>query len=199
MDILIASNVVLWIVVATLILVVLALARQIGVLYERIAPMGALVMEAGPRVNDPAPSFTLTSVDGRAIALGGTSSRNTLLFFLSPDCPVCKKLIPILRSLRQSERDHLDVVLASDGETAEHLAFIQREKLESFPYVLSQDLGMAYRVSKLPFAVLLDRDGILRAKGLVNNREQIESLLTAHDLGVSSAQEYLARKNAVNA
>jgi hypothetical protein len=42
-NILIISNVILWALVIGLSLVVLALARQIGVLYERVAPAGALM------------------------------------------------------------------------------------------------------------------------------------------------------------
>jgi len=37
------SNVVLWIVVLALLVVVIALTRQLGVLHERIAPVGALM------------------------------------------------------------------------------------------------------------------------------------------------------------
>ncbi|MGH8314396.1 MAG: thiol-disulfide isomerase, partial [Steroidobacterales bacterium] len=63
--------------------------------------------------------------------------------------------------------------------------------LQRFGYVLSAPLGLAYRVSRLPFAVLIGEDGAVRAKGLVNNREQLESLLNAKDLGVASVQNYI--------
>jgi methylamine dehydrogenase accessory protein MauD len=51
---------------------------------------------------------------------------------------------------------------------------------------------MTYQVSRLPFAALLDEAGILRARGLVNSREHLESLFEAKRLGVSSLQEYFA-------
>jgi methylamine dehydrogenase accessory protein MauD len=121
------------------------------------------------------------------------SARSTLLFFLSPTCPVCKKLLPILRGIRSAEGDWLDVVLASDGETALHQRFVATHDLGQFPYVLSSDLGMTFRVSRLPFAVLIGEDGIVKAKGLVNNREQLESLFSAKELGVTSVQDYLGR------
>ncbi len=53
---------------------------------------------------------------------------------------------------------------------------------------------MSWRISKLPYAVLIDERGIVRGKGLVNSREQIESLLTARDLGLVSVQDYMDRK-----
>lgn len=194
-DALVVSNVLLWAVVLALLVALLAFARQIGILYERIAPMGALMLDSGPKVGEAAPAFELESLTGVRIAVGGAGrTRSQLLFFLSPTCPVCKKLLPILRSTRQSERGWLDVVLASDGDRAEHLAFYQKAKLADFPYLLSTELGMALKVGRLPYAVLIGEDGRIRAKGLVNSREQLESLFTAKELGVASVQEFLDQR-----
>lgn len=194
-DALVVSNALLWAVVLALLVALLALARQIGILYERIAPMGALMLDSGPKVGEAAPAFELDSLTGVRIAVGGAArTRSQLLFFLSPTCPVCKKLLPILRSTRQSERGWLDVVLASDGDRAEHLAFYQKAKLADFPYLLSTELGMALKVGRLPYAVLIGEDGRIRAKGLVNSREQLESLFTAKELGVASVQEFLDQR-----
>jgi hypothetical protein len=52
---------------------------------------------------------------------------------------------------------------------------------------------MTFRISKLPYAVVIGPDGLISAKGLVNNREQIESLLIAQEMGVSSLQDYRAK------
>jgi methylamine dehydrogenase accessory protein MauD len=150
-------------------------------------------MDHGPRVGEAAPVFTLPTLVGGDIVVGAATGRSQLLFFLSPTCPVCKKLLPILRSLSHHERATLDVVLASDGELDEHSRFYQREKLAPFPYVLSTDLGMAFRISKLPYAVVIGPAGLISAKGLVNNREQIESLLIAQEMGVASLQDYRAK------
>jgi len=188
---LVVSNLVLWIVILALLVAVFALARQIGVLYERVAPMGALVMDNGPKVGTASPVFALNDLDGLSINIGTPSPQSTLLFFLSPTCPVCKKLLPILKSAAATEKRWLSVVLASDGDEAEQRAFIRRAGLEAFSYVLSTPLGVTYQVSKLPYAVLLDERGIVRAKGLVNSREQLESLFTAKDLGVASIQDFV--------
>lgn len=51
---------------------------------------------------------------------------------------------------------------------------------------------MTYQVSRLPFAALLDEAGVLRARGLVNSREHLESLFEAKRLGVASLQDYFA-------
>ena len=114
---LVLSNSILWIVVIALLVVVFALARQIGVLYERVSPMGALMMDSGPKVGDSAPVFALSDLDGRPVNVGAPSPRSTLLFFVSPTCPVCKKLLPVVKSAAVSERRWLSIVLASDGES----------------------------------------------------------------------------------
>jgi methylamine dehydrogenase accessory protein MauD len=178
---------------AGLILVVLALARQVGVLHERVSPIGALSLDHGPKIGDQVPKLVLPTLSGDSIFLGAAGTRSKMFFFLSPTCPVCKKLLPALRALATAERDRLDIVLASDGDQTEHAAFAQREKL-GLPYVLSAELGMTFRIGKLPYAVLIGPDGTVRAKGLVNNREQLESLLTAEDHGVASMQDFLRRQ-----
>ena len=192
---LIVSNIVLWVVVLALLLVVLALSRQVGILYERIAPMGALMLDQGPKVGDASPVFGLESLGGGSVAVGlSARKKSQLLFFLSPTCPVCKKLLPILKSISVSEGKWLDLIFASDGDRPEHVAFYRKAGLDDFPYVLSTDLGVAFKVGRLPYAVLIGEDGKVRAKGLVNSREQIESLFAAKELGVDSVQEFIDQR-----
>jgi len=191
MDPLIIALILLWVVVLALGVVVFALARQVGVLFERVAPMGALVTDGGPKVGEASPRFELATLAGSKLVLGAAAGRSMLIFFLSPTCPMCKKLLPVLKSATRAERGWLDVVLASDGDRAKQEAFVRQHDLAGFPYVLSSELGMSYRVNRLPFAVLIDGEGIVRAKGLVNSREQLESLFNAKELGVESIQRYL--------
>lgn len=192
---LLVSNAVLWIVVVVLAGVVVALARQVGVLYERVAPAGALMLGRGPAVGEAAPVVAAPVLGGGTVEVGGRSAdgRRTLLFFVSPTCPVCKTLLPVVRSLVRAERGRLRVVLASDGPLEEHEAFVRTHELDDFPYVLSPTLGITYQVGKLPYAVLLDGEGVIRSKGLVNTREHLESLLEADERGVASIQDYLRR------
>jgi methylamine dehydrogenase accessory protein MauD len=133
------------------------------------------------------------TLDGGVRTLGAAEprGRSTLVFFLSTTCPVCKQLLPALRGIARAERGWLDVVLASDGARDEHAAFVARERLDDFPYVLSTPLGVAYRVGKLPYAVLVDAGGIVRGAGLVNSREHLESLFEAAERGVASIQDYV--------
>lgn len=192
MDALTISVVLLWVAVLFLAVLLWAISRQVGVLFERVAPMGALVTDAGPPVGGASPVFHLTGIQSEPVQIGGEHGTNSLVFFLSPTCPVCKKLLPVLKAVAEDEKRSLRIVLASDGEAAEHLQFVQQQGLGHMPYVLSTQLGMEYRVSRLPYAVLLDPQGVVVSKGLVNSREQLDSLLNAYDLQTPTIQQYLS-------
>jgi methylamine dehydrogenase accessory protein MauD len=138
----------LWVAVLVLAALVWVMLRQIGVLYERVAPVGALMDSAGPQVGEASPSFALASLNGGDLVIGEAGSRAQLVFFLSPTCPVCKQLLPVLAGIRADERGWLDVILASDGDAAKHVEFIAARKLSAFPYVLSADLGMSFHVRR---------------------------------------------------
>ncbi len=190
---LVLSNLLLWLLVVVLCVVVLALVRQLGVLHERIAPVGAMMLAKGLRVGELAPSMPVVDLRGKAVPVGGTRTdgRTQLLMFVSPTCPVCKTLLPLLKSSRTSEQAWLDIVLASDGDLAEQHAFVREQSLELFPYVVSAPLGISYQVNRLPYAVLIDAEGVLRARGIINSREHLESLFDAKRRGVASLQDYL--------
>lgn len=188
---LLTSMIILWLIVLLLVLAVVVLVRQLGIIYERIAPMGALVVDQGPETGKPAPALEVEALGGRRLKVGGAYAKVRLIFFVSPTCPVCKKMLPIVKSVAAAERDWLEVVLASDGDETELVRFHSKLALGEIPFVISATLGRAFRVGWLPYALLVDRAGILRAKGLINTREHLESLFTALELGVDSLQQYL--------
>lgn len=192
-DGLLVSHVLLWCLVIVLALVVLALARQVGVLSERVAPAGALMPTNGPKVGDRTLAATYKDLAGTEIIVGGPSpdGRATLLLWVSPTCPVCRTLVPTAISLAQAER--LRLVFASDGDGFEaHRTYVRDLRIADFPYVVSTALGLGYAVGRLPFAALIRADGILSGKGLVNTREHLESLIEAMRTGIASLQDYAA-------
>jgi methylamine dehydrogenase accessory protein MauD len=181
----------LWGVVIILAFTVLALARQIGVLHERVAPAGALVGGAGPGVGEPSPTLEVHALAGNAITVGGTlaAGRALLMLFVSPTCPICKQLIPVAQDFTKTER--LEVLFVGDGDAAEQNKLIARFGIDAKRFVNGPDIGFAYRVDKLPYAVLLDDRGLISAKGLVNSREHLESLIIAKESGFATLQSYL--------
>lgn len=192
---LLTSQILLWVAVIVLGVLGIALARQVGLLHERIAPAGALSLHQTINVGDAISAMPFTALDGRNVIVGGKrDDRSQLVFFVSPDCPICKSMLPIFKSAAASERDWLDAILASDGNEAAQRRMVIKFGLLDTPFVLSESLGRKFGVAKLPYAVLLDEAGKVASFGLVNSREHLESLFEAKERGVASIQEYLSRR-----
>lgn len=192
MELLVASDALLWLTVVALGVVTLALARQVGVLHERSAPLGAVIADKGPEIGDDAPEFELEDFSGRQVTIGGKRRGDTLVLFLAPNCPMCNKLLPTARAMAASE--HLDVVVISDGPREEHGQFLRKHDLGAIPYVVSANVGIRFQIGRVPYAILIDGDGRISAKGLVNTREHLESLVEAKTMGIPSMQEYMRQR-----
>ncbi len=197
MEPLLISNILLWLVVVAMGVVIFALTRQIGILYERVAPAGALAVNQNISVGQDAPAMSFQSISAEMIQIGGESqqAKSQLLFWASPDCPVCKTLMPTLKSVAKAESDWLQLVIASDGMELDHKSYIKQFGLEEFPYIISEVLGKSYGVAKLPYAVVIDELGKVASMGIVNSREHLESLFEAKERKVASIQDYMAARD----
>lgn len=194
-SLLVVSNIVLWVTVIALAVVVFALVRQIGVLYERIAPAGALSVNQQLSAGQASPELDVVDLGGnQTLHIGGAKrAKSQLLFFVSPSCPVCKSLIPIAKSISKAEQGWIDLIFASDGDETSMQTFIAEQQLENEYFVNSEILGKTYGVAKLPYAVLIDESGTLQAMGIVNSREHIESLFNVKETGYANLQEYMQK------
>lgn len=190
---LLVSNILLWIVVVVMGVIIFALVRQIGVLYERVAPAGALMMNQTLEVGQEIKKLDLLDIDGNLITVGGVpeNGKSKLVFFVSPTCPVCKTLLPVVKSADKNEQKWLEIILASDGDHHDHKSYIAEHELANFTYISSEILGRSYGVSKLPYAVLIDEQGKVASMGIVNSREHLESLFESKERGIASIQEYI--------
>ncbi|GAO54108.1 MULTISPECIES: methylamine utilization protein MauD [unclassified Novosphingobium] len=188
---LIVSQVISWGVVLALVVAVLALARQVGVLHMRVAPAGALTTAGGPSVGARSAAIPARTLEGAAVTVGGAApgSALRLLMFVSAACPLCKGLIPMAKSFARDER--VQLIFVGDDDPAVQRGMIEQHGLGSYQFINGPDVGQAFEVGKLPYAVLLDADGTVLSKGLVNSREHLESLVIAHEMGVRSVQDYI--------
>jgi len=188
---LLISSIFSWVVILALVVTLLALARQVGVLHIRVAPAGALTTAGGPAVGAKSIAMPAKTLDGSSVTIGGAAPGSTLrlLMFVSATCPLCKNLIPMAKSFARDER--VQLIFVGDDDVQTQRDMIERHGLGGYQFINGPDVGQAYEVGKLPFAVLLDADGLILSKGLVNSREHLESLVVAHEMGVRSVQDYI--------
>jgi len=193
--ILLVSYFALWAVVIVLIFAFAIFARQIGLIHKRIFPSGARMTDAGPKIGVLVPALSVTDLDGRQIELGGEALKPTLLTFVSATCGSCSDLVPALRALWKNERKRLNFAIISlAGSEEENRQFIGEHRLEDIPFVLSHELGRSFKVLAPPYGVLLDKTGAVKAKGIVNRREHLESLLNADELNEPSMESYMSKR-----
>jgi hypothetical protein len=147
-----AAFVAQWVLLGVLCIVVIALARQVGTLHLRLGPRGALEIDTeGPSLGEALPPVDARDADGASIVLGGAGSKR-LILFSSPTCMVCREVAPAVPA----------------AATAADL----------LPQIVHDpDAERMFEVPGTPFILVLDELGIVRAKGTVNNLEQVEGLV----------------------
>lgn len=129
---------------------VLALAREVGMLRLRLGPGSALEIPGeGPELG--------SRTDLAAAIPGARDSELVLAVFSSEGCHVCAALRPAVDSVAA----HPAVAV---GRFDEHV---------------DSDVWLALDVPGSPYAVALDPDGTVLAKGTFNNLAQLESVLAA--------------------
>jgi len=176
-----ASYVVLWMLVLILSVVVVALARQVGTLHLRLGPRGAFEMdEEGPPLGEAPVAATLADLHGRPVAVGGPGEWQVIAF-ATLGCHLCAQILPSLPVAARVQGAEPIVVV--DADEAEARSEFGDTRVDA-TIVASRDLPASYAVPGTPYIVVLDPLGIVRAKGTVNNLEQLEGLI---DTGIARA------------
>jgi methylamine dehydrogenase accessory protein MauD len=168
-----ASYLVLWALVVVLAVVVVSLARQLGALSGSTARVSAHVDDDGPPLGRAPQAEELTDVYGAPLTIGGPG-RKQLLLFVSPGCGACEQVIPALPAIARNGQ--LTPVLVTDVDSTEaELAFGRapaEARLVSAPGLLAR-----LNVPGTPYSVVIDRLGVVRAKGTLTSLEQLEALI----------------------
>lgn len=154
----------------------LGLARQLGVLLVRIGPSRPLVTTEGPAIGD-----LVSFADLGAPTLDGARFRATkglLVLFMSATCSTCDALIPAAQTFARAYARRIAVacVVKTNGQPELHPQY--SALIRSGVEVLQlSDLHDRLSILGTPYALLLDSEGRMLSKGVVNNLDEIESLL----------------------
>jgi peroxiredoxin len=137
-----------------------------------LALAGRLGLPPGTR----APAFTLPGVQGARITLRSFTGRRVLLAFTNANGHPWRQL---LTELNRLHRQHsLQVLLIETGgpQAAQQLV---GEGQAAFPVLLQQTRTVVkrFRVPAMPFAFLIDEQGVIRARGTVTSPQQLDFLL----------------------
>ena len=164
-----AGLVVALLAVTALTVALLALAREVGMLRLRLGPSAALeIGHEGPEVGGRTALVERFSF--------GPHAELGLAVFSSEGCHVCRTLEPAVDSLRGEPA--LAVEVFEEGEDAA--------------------VWEALDIPGAPYAIAVDRDGTVGAKGAFNNLAQLEGILaTAERRGAERRPEQAVRVSRV--
>lgn len=169
------SYIVLWGIVLFQGLVIFVLMRQLGIIYLGTAQG---VARDGIAAGQRAPDFTLPDLAGRLRSLADFRGRPLLLVFGSTSCAPCRSLVPDLNAFAQTHAAELDALFAIRGTPSETQRFVDELGLAVPVGVFNdEELPEKYKARVTPFAFVIDGEGIVRSKGLANNRAHLDMLL----------------------
>jgi methylamine dehydrogenase accessory protein MauD len=155
----------------------LLLLRSLGELRQK-----GLLSNQGPQklnlaVGERAPTFVTTDQDDKSVGIDESQGKRRILAFVSPGCSACTGTIIAIKTVMHY---HNDLVVLLIGGPNNH-----RNK----DYLLSQNLQLPiligrselttdlYHIHAYPTVFVLDEEGFIRAKGVVNRYEDLQDLL----------------------
>jgi peroxiredoxin len=133
---------------------------------------------AKAEIGKPAPDFTLKDTNGKSYTLSDFRGKNVVLEWINPDCPYCRRVMStgvvanMLKELRSIDKDIVYFAINSTHYmSAEDTAkYLERNKIEA-PGLVDQDgeVGRRYGARTTPHLFVIDRKGILRYNGAIDD------------------------------
>lgn len=159
--------------------VILALARYLGRTVKALGlnepgGSGANQLNVGDRL-EPMELFDL---GGSALTVP-MAGANTLLLFLSPSCVVCRRITSSFSGvLSQLQSPNLQVVLVTPSPADENgRSYLVNLARLGLPVVASNDVVNRMAIQVYPYAFVLNEEGMVRAKGVIDEIDQLVSLV----------------------
>lgn len=143
---------------------------------ERLVGPGAPA-PALAEVGEPAPDFSLLDLDGARHELSRLRGRVVVLEWFNADCPYVAKyhrsglVRAMVRELRPRGVTWLAIASGISAASADDLGAAAREWSIAYPILRDRDgaIARAYRARRTPHMYVIDRDGVLRYEGALDD------------------------------
>jgi methylamine dehydrogenase accessory protein MauD len=195
---LLISSIVLWVFVLLLAFLLLGALRNQGLLSWQVEQLKATAPtrlgRSGLRLGKKAPDFTLLSIAGGEVSLHDFGGRKVLLVFTQTACSPCRAVMPELNRLPD---DGLQVLVVNNGDIKRTRAWAA-EVSPRFPILVQEgpSLSRRYEVFATPFAFLINEQGVIVSKGIVNTGQHIRFVLSGAGQKGQPAEDELAEDEA---
>jgi peroxiredoxin len=137
----------------------------------------------GPELGENGVSISVTSINGSTLELGVVHRQPRLLFFAMGGCSFCDTARPILNRLANANGDRVQVVVVYQGDE-EKTRMYTDDMPANVAAVADQkrELARFWKVKRTPFVIVMDPQGVVRAKGIGSKEE---ALLSFFELAVN--------------
>ena len=141
------------------------IVRLVLVVSLALVGFSSNVQASSVKLAEPAPDFTLKSLDGTNLRLEEYRGQVVLLNFWASWCGPCRQEMPVLDKLHQHYNDAGFAVLGVNVEGKEKPARKVLDKTPvTFPVLLdaNQLVSKLYELEAMPSTVVIDRNGDVR-------------------------------------
>lgn len=117
-----------------------------------------------PDVDQPAPDFTLKTLDGRQVRLSDFKGHPVLINFWATWCGPCVEEMPNLEKSYQEHAGEFTILAVNASETPEQIQDFIKNMGLTFDILLDPDnkVQSLYRLRGYPTSFFVDADGVIR-------------------------------------
>jgi peroxiredoxin len=157
-------------------------------------------------INDPAPDFALPDLNGDIIQLHDLRGKIVVLNFWSCECPHSERTDRQMMAMFVQWKNDVVMLFVASNQIETRQAVAEAARARRLPFVLldaGHQVADLYEAQTTPQVFVIDRDGILRYAGAVDDTsfrqrrptrfyldEAVEALLDGHLPPVSETQSY---------
>jgi methylamine dehydrogenase accessory protein MauD len=164
------SYLVLWTVLALTLLVLLVVLRQLGLIYTQSG--GAIRLEEGPALGSSIPRIEgVDELSGERFTFPDPEQELNLLVFVSPGCSICEEAVQGSGMLSRDNEVPMLVITDLDHEKVRSAVDAPAR------FMTSRQLHESMGIKSTPQAVVIDGEGVVLEKTIVNRLEHLQELL----------------------
>ena len=122
-----------------------------------------------PTGRTPAPSWTMTDIDGKVVHSADLLGRVVVLNFWATWCPPCRRELPDLESFHKAYNDRGMVVLGASidaGGTNAVLEFLKGRSITYRQLMATPEIQSMFGVASIPSTWVIGREGRVEARYL---------------------------------
>ena len=122
-----------------------------------------------PTGRAPAPSWTMTGLDGRVVNSGDLAGKIVVLNFWATWCPPCRRELPDLEAFHKAHQDRGVVVLGVSidaGGTNAVRDFLEGRSITYLQLMATPEIQSTFGIASIPVTWVIGRDGRVEARYL---------------------------------